>query len=351
VHRTPLLIVPPWINKFYILDLSPEKSFIKWAVDQGHTVFVISWVNPGPDLAEKSFADYMLEGALTALNVIRQATGEEQANIIGYCIGGTLVASLLAYLAAKGEDRVKSATLFTSLLDFSDAGELSVFIGDEQLRRVEEHMERSGFFEGRHMADAFNLLRENELIWSSAVNNYLMGSEPRPFDLLYWNGDSTRMPAAMHSFYLRNMYQKNLLKEQGGITLDGVPIDLRKVQVPAFFLSTRDDHIAPWRSTYAGARLFSGPVTFVLGGSGHVAGVVNPPTANKYGYWTSGDLPPAPESWLSGAREHAGSWWEAWDAWIAPFTGGKVDARQPGGGRLKPIEDAPGSYVRLRLSE
>ena len=350
VHQRPLLIVPPWINKFYILDLKPKNSFVKWAVDQGHTVFVISWVNPEQKLAAKNFADYMLDGPLAALDAIRTATGEESVNIIGYCIGGTLVASTLAYLAAKGEERVSSATLFTSLMDFSDVGDISVFIDDDQLKLLDDHMDQLGYLEGHHMANAFNMLRENDLIWSFVINNYLLGKEPLPFDLLYWNSDSTRMPAAMHSFYLRKMYHENRLREAGGIVLANVPINLRLIKNPTYFLSTREDHIAPWRSTYAGTQLLSGPIRFVLGASGHVAGVINPPPATKYGYWTNETLPPAPEAWLANATKHDGSWWEDWARWIADYTGPRVPAHVPGDAGLTPIEDAPGRFVKLRVS-
>lgn len=348
VHGRPLLIVPPWINKFYILDLKPKNSFIKWAVDQGHTVFVISWVNPGKELAAKDFTDYMLDGPLAALDAIKAATGEETVNIVGYCIGGTLVASTLAYMTAKSDNRIDSATLFTSLLDFSEVGDVSVFIDDDQLKLLDDHMDRLGYLEGHHMAEAFNLLRENDLIWSFVINNYLLGKSPLPFDLLYWNSDSTRMPAAMHGFYLRNMYHLNLLKEPGGIVLAEVPIDLRQVKTPTYFLSAREDHIAPWRSTYAGTQIFSGPIRFVLGASGHVAGVVNPPAANKYGYWTNEALPAEPEAWLADADKHDGSWWTDWAGWVAHYTGPRVPARTPGDGDLKPIEDAPGAFVKLR---
>jgi polyhydroxyalkanoate synthase len=350
VHRRPLLIVPPWINKFYILDLKPKNSFIKWCTDQGHTVFVISWVNPGAELAEKSFSDYLLAGPLAALDAVERATGEAIANVIGYCIGGTLTACALAYMAATDDRRVASATLFTSLLDFTDIGDISVFLDDAQLQLADEHMDRLGYLEGRHMADAFNLLRENDLIWFFVINNYLMGREPAAFDLLYWNSDSTCMPANMHSFYLRNMYHRNVLKDAGGIKLAEVPIDLRKIEVPVYFLSTREDHIAPWRATYAGTQLVSGPVRFVLGASGHIAGVINPPSADKYGYWTGGTLPADPESWLNGATYHRGSWWIDWRKWIARYGGGRVPARQPGDGELAAIEDAPGSYVQVRVA-
>jgi len=349
VYKRPLLIIPPWINKYYILDLREKNSFIKWAVDQGHTVFVISWVNPDARLAEKGFDDYLLEGPMAALEAIEQATGERDVKAIGYCLGGTLLACTLAYLAEKGDARIKAATFLTSMVDFSEPGELGVFIDEEQLALMEAQMERTGYFEGSSMADAFNLLRANDLIWSFVVNNYLLGREPFPFDLLYWNSDSTRMPRAMHSFYLRSMYQKNLLVEPGGITLDGVPIDLGAIETPCYILSTKEDHIAPWRSTYAATQLYSGPVRFVLGMSGHIAGVINPPAANKYGYWTNDELPPDPEAWLAGAEAHPGSWWLDWKRWVSRFNGGRrVAARVPGDGALAAIEDAPGSYVRVR---
>ena len=349
VYRRPLLIVPPWINKFYILDLKPKNSFIKWCVDQGHSVFVISWVNPGAELASKAFSDYLLEGPLAAIDAIKRATGEAEVNVIGYCIGGTLTATALSYMAARNDRRVTSATLFTALLDFADVGDISVFIDDAQLKLADEHMNRLGYLEGYQMAEAFNLMRENDLIWFFIVNNYLLGRDPAAFDILYWNSDSTRMPATMQSFYLRNMYHRNVLKNPGGITLANVPIDLRKINVPIYFLSTREDHIAPWRSTYAGTPLVSGPVRFVLGASGHVAGVINPPAANKYGYWTNETLPADPDAWLNSASFHQGSWWTDWAKWIAGHGGEKVPSRHPGDHDLSAIEDAPGSYVRVRL--
>jgi polyhydroxyalkanoate synthase len=350
VQRRPLLVVPPWINKFYILDLKPKNSFIKWCVDQGHTVFVISWINPGAELADKGFADYLLEGPLQAIDAIKKAIGESDVNVIGYCIGGTLVASMLAYMAATKDRRVASATFFTTLLDFSDVGDISVFIDEDQLQLADKHMNRLGYLEGRHMAEAFNLMRENDLIWFFVINNYLLGRSPAAFDILYWNSDATRMPARMQSYYLRNMYYKNVLKNAGQINLANVPIDLRKIDVPVYFLSTREDHIAPWHSTYAGTQLMSGPVNFVLGASGHVAGVINPPSANKYGYWTNEKLSRDPNSWLKTATYHEGSWWPDWERWIATFSGGEVPARQPGNGKLPSIEDAPGSYVKIRAA-
>jgi polyhydroxyalkanoate synthase len=348
VYRRPLLIVPPWINKFYILDLQPKNSFIRWAVDQGLTVFVISWVNPDQRLAHKGFDDYMVEGPLAALDAIEQATGEREANVIGYCIGGTLMAATLAYMSAIKDNRFTSATFFTALTDFKDAGELKVFIDEEQLQKLEAHISEKGYLEGRHMANVFNMMRDNDLIWSFVINNYLRGRKPMAFDLLYWNADATRMPAQMHGFYLRNMYLENKLVEPGGISMKGVPIDLRAVSLPVYQLSTESDHIAPWKATYAASQLYRGPYRFVLSGSGHIAGVVNPPSARKYCYWTNPQNPATPEQWFAGATRHDGSWWPNWAEWIAGHAGDKVKARMPGDGKLKPIEDAPGSYVKVR---
>jgi polyhydroxyalkanoate synthase len=351
VFRRPLLIVPPWINKFYVLDLQPKNSFIKWAIDQGHTVFVISWVNPNEKLQHTRFEDYMLEGPLAALDAIERATGERVVNIIGYCIGGTLTAITLAYLAAKQQERIASATFLTSMVDFAEPGELSVFIDEEQLAGLEKHMSAKGYLEGFHMATVFNLMRDKDLIWSFVVNNYLLGGAPFPFDLLYWNSDSTRMPARMHQFYLRNMYQRNLLVEPGGIEIDDVPIDLRTITAPAYVLSTREDHIAPWESTYAATQIYSGSVRFVLAASGHIAGVINPPAINKYCYWTNPEKPANPDEWLRGAEEFGGSWWSDWAEWVGCHGEALVPARIPGDGKLRPIEDAPGSYVKVRFSE
>ncbi|MDE1145176.1 MAG: class I poly(R)-hydroxyalkanoic acid synthase [Azospirillaceae bacterium] len=351
VHQRPLLIIPPWINKFYILDLKPANSLIRWLVDQGHTVFVISWVNPNEALAAKDFEDYMADGPLAALDAIKQATGEDEVNAIGYCIGGTLLSGTLAYMAAKKDQRIKSAMYLVTLTDFTDVGELSVFIDEEQLGALETRMKSRGYLDGQSMATTFNMLRSNDLIWSFVVNNYLLGRDPFPFDLLYWNSDSTRMPPAMHSFYLRNMYQKNLLVRPGGISLKGVPIDLRTIKTPTFMLSTREDHIAPWKSTYAATQLYGGPVKFVLAASGHIAGVVNPPAANKYSHFLNDTLPASPDDWLAGTTQVNGSWWPVYAAWVAEHAGPKVPARTPGDGKLKPIEDAPGSYVKVRVVE
>lgn len=347
VRRRPLLIVPPWINKFYVLDLQPKNSLIKWAVDQGHQVFVISWVNPDEKLAEKGFENYMIEGPLAALDAIAQASGERQVNAIGYCLGGTLLAATAAYMAARGDDRIASATYFVTLVDFTEVGDMAVFIDEEQLAALERRMRTRGYLEAQDMATSFNMLRANDLIWSFAVNNYLLGKEQLPFDLLFWNSDSTRMPAAMHSFYLRNMYHQNLLAKPGGITLDGTPIDLKKITIPTFILSTREDHIAPWKSTYAATQLYSGPIKFVLSASGHMAGVISAP-GSKYGHWTNDDLPPTPDAWFAGATSHKGSWWPVWDEWVSRLDPERVPAREPGAGKLPVIEDAPGSYVRVR---
>jgi polyhydroxyalkanoate synthase len=347
VRKRPLLIIPPWINKFYVLDLQPKNSLIKWAVDQGHTVFVISWVNPDENLAEKSFEDYMLEGPVTALDAIQKATGERQVNAVGYCLGGTLLASTAAYLAANSDDRIASATYFVTLVDFSEVGDMAVFIDKEQLASLDRRMRERGYLDAQDMAASFNMLRANDLIWSFVVNNYLLGKEHVPFDLLFWNSDSTRMPAAMHSFYLRKMYLENLLAKPGGITLAGTPIDLSKIEIPSFILSTREDHIAPWRSSYAATRLYSGPTKFVLSASGHMAGVISAP-GSKYGHWTNDDLPASPDQWFSGATSHQGSWWPVWDSWVTRFDDARVPSRRPGGGNLPVIEDAPGSYVRVR---
>ena len=350
-HKRPLLIIPPWINKYYILDLREKNSFIKWAVGQGLTVFVISWVNPDAKLAQKTFDDYMLEGPLAALGAIERATGEKDANVIGYCLGGTLLACTLAYMTAKKEARIKSATFITTMTDFTEAGELGVFIDEEQLTALEEKMNERGYLEGADMSTTFNMLRANDLIWSFVVNNYLLGKDPFPFDLLYWNSDSTRMPAAMHSFYLRRMYQENLLVKPGGIEIDGVPIDLTTIKTPSFMLSTREDHIAPWKSTYAATQLFSGPVQFCLAASGHIAGVVNPPAGNKYSHWTNAKNPADPDDWFHGAEEHVGSWWPEWYNWVAKKSGAKTAARVPGDGKLKVLEDAPGSYVAEKATD
>ena len=349
--KKPLLIVPPWINKYYILDLREKNSLVNWATSQGHTTFIMSWVNPDEKLAEKSFEHYLLEGSVEALNQVCKQTGEDSVNMAGYCLGGTLLMTTLAYLTAKKDKRVNSATFFTTMIDFSDPGELGVFLDEGAVTGLEKRMNERGFLEGSEMAGTFNMLRANDLIWSFVVNNYLMGKDPFPFDLLYWNSDSTRMPAAMHSYYLRNMYLANLLKEPGGLTLGGVKIDISKVKTPCYFISTIEDHIAPWKSTYMGARRFGGPTRFVLGGSGHIAGIVNPPAANKYGYWLNpaAKLADTADAWLEGAQQHPGSWWTDWQAWVTAHDGEQTEARDPVKGKLEVLEDAPGSFVKIRI--
>jgi polyhydroxyalkanoate synthase len=348
VLKIPLLIVPPWINKFYILDLTPEKSFIKWCVDQGITVFVVSWVNPTAKLAAKSFEEYMREGVIAALDAVEAATGERQVNSIGYCVGGTLLSITLAYLAAKKQDRVKSATLFAAQVDFKYAGDLMVFVDEERVRQLESHMKEQGYLEASRMANTFNMLRSNDLIWPYIVNNYMRGKTPLPFDILYWNSDATRMPAANHSFYLRNCYLDNKLT-QGEMTIAGTTLDLHKVTVPVYNLATREDHIAPAKSVLTGSQFFGGPVKYVLAGSGHIAGVINPPNKPKYQYWT-GDKPSGSsvETWMKNATEHAGSWWPDWVEWLRGQGPEMVPARKIGAGKLKAIEDAPGSYVKVK---
>ncbi len=350
VIKRPLLIVMPWINKFYILDLREKNSFIKWAVDQGHTVFVTSWVNPDEKLAQKSFDDYMLEGPIQALEVIEQITGERDVNAIGYCLGGTLLAVTLAYMAAKNDDRIKSATYFTTMTDFAEPGELGVFIDEEQISGLEDVMSEKGYLDGSQMATTFNMLRANDLIWSFVVNNYLLGKDPFPFDLLYWNSDSTRMPSVMHSFYLRNFYQHNKLVEAGGITVAGVPIDLSLIKTPGFMVSAKEDHIAPWKSNYSLVNRVGGPMKFCLGASGHIAGIVNPPAGNKYCYWTGTKNPADPDDWYEQAKRFDGSWWPEWQKWVTKQSGAaKVEPRAVGSDTHKPIEDAPGSYVKARV--
>jgi polyhydroxyalkanoate synthase subunit PhaC len=351
--KRPVLIIPPWINKFYILDLREKNSLIKWCVDSGLTTFVVSWVNPDEKLADAGFDRYLTDGTLAAIDAIGQATGESEVNAVGYCLGGTLLAATLGYMAAgkgrRGPDkRVASATFLTSLIDFKQTGELEVFIDEDQVASLERKMGERGYLEGSEMANTFNMLRANDLIWSFVINNYLLGRDPFPFDLLHWNADSTRMPACMHSFYLRNMYMKNALAKPGGIELDGVRIDLTKVDVPTYFVSAIEDHIAPWKATYEGPKVLGGTSRFVLSGSGHIAGIVNPPAANKYGYWTNEVLPESADDWLNDAKQHEGSWWVDWRKWLTPHLGKEVPARVPGKGKLKALDDAPGTYVRIR---
>lgn len=348
VLRIPLLIVPPWINKYYIFDLGSHNSFVKWLVEQGHTVFMISWVNPDEKMAHKTFEDYMLEGLLEAVKVVQKMTAEPQVNLIGYCLGGNLIACLLSYLTALNQNDIAHVTYLASLVDFSQAGDLTVFIDEEQLQAMEARMAEKGYLEGQTMAATFSLLRANDLIWSFVINNYLLGQDPFPLDFLYWNGDSTRMPAAMHSYYLRNMFQKNLLRQPEGLTLGGVPINLRKIRTPTFILAAKDDHIAPWQCCYEAVHLYQGPVEFVLASSGHVAGVINPPTAAKYSYLTGRHGKKKAINWLKKAQETKGSWWPHWQKWISSTGNDKVAPRWLNHPDFPALEEAPGSYVKVR---
>ena len=348
VYRTPLVIFPPWINKFYILDLAPHNSFIRWAVSKGYTVFIVSWVNPGAALAHKTFEDYLNEGIFEALDAIEAATGERVVNAIGYCIGGTLLACALSQMASTGQKRIRSATFFTTQVDFSEAGDLMVFTDEQQLKSIERTMKKRGYLDASEMATTFNMLRANDLIWTFVVNNYLLGRSPAAFDLLFWNNDSTRMPVAMHTYYLREMYLENRLAKPGGITLNGIPVDLGTIDIPIFLQSSKEDHIAPYPSVYKATQLYSGPVTFMLAGSGHIAGVINPPEANKYYYYSNTSVPPGVEDWIASADFHEGSWWPYWHQWLYRKSGRKVSARIPGDGRLPAIEDAPGRYVTMK---
>ncbi len=348
VFKRPLLIVPPWINKFYILDLNPDKSFIRWAVSQGLTVFCVSWVNPDARHAEKDFYAYMREGVFAALEQIEKITGERQVTSIGYCVGGTLSAATLAYMAAKGDDRISSATLFTTQVDFADPGDLKIFADEDRIKNIESEMEIAGYLEGRSMANAFNMLRPNDMIWSYVVNNYLKGIEPMAFDLLTWNADSTRMPRANHSQYLRNCYLENRFAK-GEMVMGDEKLDIGKIKIPVYNLAAKEDHIAPARSVFNGAKMFGGEMRYVMGGSGHIAGVINPPGPKpKYQYWTGPAPSGAFEDWIANAKEHPGSWWPDWLDWISAQAPEKVAAREPGGGKVTPLCDAPGEYVRIK---
>ena len=345
VRRRPMLLIPPWMNKFYVMDLRPGNSMVEWLVSQGHTVFIISWVNPDSSFAGKGFDDYMLEGPFAALEAIERATGEREVNAVGYCLGGILLSALSAWLHAKGDTRLASTTYLATMVDFSDVGPVGVFIDEDGLPALESAISAQGYLSGQQVADTWRAVRANDLIWSFYVNSYLLGKEPPALDLLFWNCDPTNMPAAMHTFFMRNMYVGNRLREPGGLTLADEAIDVTRITTPSYVLSTVEDHIAPWKTTYATTQLFAGPVEFVLGGSGHIAGVINPPAKQKYWYRTGSEAPSSPEAWLAAACEFEGSWWPHWDHWLDPFGGGEVPARIPGAGSLLAIEDAPGSYV------
>jgi polyhydroxyalkanoate synthase len=348
VHETPLLIFPPWINKFYILDLQPKNSMIRWLTSRGYTVFLVSWVNPDESLQDASFEDYMRDGVYAAVQAVQDATGAARINAVGYCVGGTLLAATLAHMAKSGDDRISSATFFAAQADFKWAGDLLVFADEAGIEYLEDKMKsEGGVLDAQTMADTFNALRSNDLIWNYVVDNYYIGKQPPPFDLLYWNADQTRMPAALHLFYLRNFYRDNALAE-GKLTLLGQNLRLGDVKIPIFMQSSKEDHIAPAASVYRSALAFGGPVEFMMAGSGHIAGVINHPDAHKYQYWTNSSLEDGPENWLASAQEHPGSWWPYWDQWLKKLSGPDVPARHPGGGKLKPLADAPGEYVKVR---
>jgi polyhydroxyalkanoate synthase len=349
-RKTPILLVPAWINKFYILDMREENSLVRYLLGQGHTVFVVSWVNPTRELEGKSFEDYMIDGPIAAMDAIEKATGEKKINILGFCIGGILVTATLAHLAARGEDRIASATTLASMVDFTDVGEIGVFVDNDRLIAMREHLKSTGYLESHFLKDTFSMLRENDLVWSFHVMNYLMGRKPPAFDLLFWNADSTRLPGAMLLWYLQHIYIEDGLRKPGYLTLNGTAIDIGRIAVPSYVLATKEDHIAPWKSVYPTSRLLGGEVTFVLGGSGHIAGVINPPAQKaKYGYWTGDEYPESPEEWLNAADYAEGSWWPHWAAWLAARdTAARVPARVPGDAGLLVIDDAPGSYVQVR---
>ena len=351
VHEIPLIIFPPWINKFYILDLTSEKSFIRWAVGEGLTVFVVSWKNADASIADATTATYVNEGFLAAIDAVRAGLGVPAVHVIGYCVAGTTLAMTLAILAARGGgDTVKTATFFTAQVDFSECGDLGVFVDDDHLKLVKELSEAQGYLDGRYMATTFNMLRSNDLIWNYVVNNYLLGKDYFPFDLLYWNSDATNVPARWHGEYLEGLYRDNRMVTPGALVIDGTPIDLGKVGVPAYVQAGKEDHIAPAKSSFKLTRHFGGPTRFMLAGSGHIAGVVNPPSAKKYQYWTNEAATDSFEDFMAGATEHPGSWWPDWIGWLAPQSGKQVAAREPGKGKgLKAIEDAPGRYVKERV--
>ncbi|MEA3037799.1 MAG: poly[(R)-3-hydroxyalkanoate] polymerase subunit PhaC, partial [Sphingomonadales bacterium] len=352
VLETPLIIFPPWINRFYILDLNPKKSFIRWAVEQGLTVFMVSWKSADESMKDTILDDYVLRGQVDAIDTVRELLGVPAVHAIGYCVAGTTLAATLALLEARGQaDKVASATFFTAQVDFSEAGDLNLFVGDETLQLIDQIAAEKGYLDGRYMAATFNMLRGRDLIWNYVTNNYLLGEDYPPFDLLHWNSDTTNLPATWHHAYLRDFYRDNKLVLAGELTVDGTPIDIHRVCTPTYVQAGREDHIAPAASVWKITHYFEGPLRFVLAGSGHIAGVVNPPEAQKYQYWTNEKKVATLDEFVAGATEHKGSWWPDWRAWIETQGGGKVPAkgaRIPGKGKLKAIEDAPGSYVKAR---
>lgn len=348
-YENPVLMIPPWVNKYYILDLQQENSLVKWLVDRGMSVFMISWVNATAEHRKKEFSDYMTQGPLAALKIINKVTGSEKANLLGYCIGGTLLSCTLAYLAKKKMDSIASATFLTTLLDFSEPGDLGVFMDEDQIYMLEKHMETKGYMDGNVLSNVFSLLRSKDMIWSAFVKHYLKNEKPKAFDLLYWNSDAVHIPMNVHSFYLRNMYLNNLLIEPGKVKLAGVPLDLSKIKTPSYFLAADHDHLVPWKSCYKSSQFYGGPVQFVLSKSGHVAGVVNPPHKNKYGFWKNTKNPKDPEKYLSKAVFHEGSWWNDWICWLQKYSGSMLPVERNKNHKIKVIENAPGSYVKASL--
>jgi len=349
VQKTPLLLVPPWVNKYYLFDLQKKSSFIKWAVDQGFTLFTISWVNPDASHAEKDFENYWLEGPYAALQAIEKITGERSSHIVSYCLGGTLAVSGLAYLTAVGEaDRVKSATMIATMTDFAQFGDFEAFVTEEQIKTLEEHLKHKGYVDSADLTRLFALLRANDLIWSSGISSYLLAEDAVASDLLYWFADGIGMPAKMLRTFMRSIILNNSLTKPGALVIGGVPIDLKDIRTPMFFVSLRDDHVAGWQDTYRGASRFEAQKRFILGGSGHNAGTINPPSAKKHGYWTNPEMPNDPESWFKSAKRNEGSWWPEWADWLKERGGGEVSARAVGDGPLPILEAAPGSYVKVR---
>ncbi len=350
VHQRPLLIVPPCINKFYILDLQPHNSYVKWCVDQGNTVFLISWANTTPDYSHIGWDDYVQDGIFEATRVVKAITGEKKMNAVAWCIGGTILGSALGVMQKKRDASIASATFLTTLLDFSDPGDLGVFLDEEEVDMREAQVKKDGVMSGKNLALAFNMLRSNDLIWSYVVNNYLKGKTPPPFDLLFWNSDPTNLPATMYNTYIREMYVNNSLSQPGGFTCCDKPVELNKVKTPIYFLSTIEDHIAPWKTTFLGTDLVGGDVEFVLGGSGHIAGVINPPAKNKRNHWTNGEMGQGADHWLETATDCPGSWWNHWHQWLDQHDSKQVPARQIGTNKeFKEIVPAPGDYVQVRL--
>lgn len=349
VHSIPLLIVPPFINKYYILDLDEKKSLVRWLAAQGFSVFMISWVNPNDSLAEATFEDYVNDGVIAALNVVEKVADSSQINVAGYCVGGTLLGITQSYLTAIGDQRINSLSFLTTLFDFSEPGEVGNYICDQMLPIIERHVESKGYLDGRVLALSFSLLRENNLFWSFFIENYLKGKDPMPFDILYWNSDSTNVPGAAYLFYLRNMYVDNKLIQPGGVVINGVDIDLRSVEVPSYCVAAVSDHIVLWEAAYRSASHLGGDVRFVLTESGHVAGIVNPASRNKYGHWINQKKPARAETWLAGAEQVSGSWWHDWRAWLAERGGPMRASLQLGNAQFQPLADAPGTYVKRRL--